>query len=75
MKYEESCEAPFAPMTFLPGSPLGGLLNLDEVGAKPRQHLSARRASLELREIDYTYPVQRLVHPFPSLSALIERVR
>ena len=37
-------------------------LDLDDVGAEPRQHLGATRPSLVLREVEHHDPVERLGH-------------
>ena len=39
-----------------------GRLDLDHVGAEPRQHLGARGAGFELREVENLYTSQRFFH-------------
>src|SRR2546428_6246648 len=53
--------------TVAPGLSLAGLLDLDDLGAEPRQHLGARRAGLELGEVQDADAVQRCAHGLPPI--------
>src|SRR3989441_4204379 len=67
-------DAGFLGATVPPGLPLAGLLDLDDLGAEPREHLGARRAGLELGEVQDADAVQRCAHRLPP-TGIIPRGR
>src|SRR5262249_28688141 len=60
-----------APVT--PRLTLARLLDLDDLGAEPRQHLRARRTSFELTEVQHTYAVKRCAQCRPPVPPMIPR--
>jgi hypothetical protein len=50
-----------------PGLSLAGLFHLDDLGAEPREHLGARRARLELGEVENADSIEGCAHGLPPV--------